>query len=207
MMPSISALDVHSRVPPGRTLARYAIAAALALPALLPGLAYADPSPRPPSVPAPIQVPAGNDPFLLGHASGTQRYMCQPSSSGYAWTFVAPSATLVDDKDKPITTHFAGPTWQARDGSAVVGARVEGVTVSTSAIPWLLLRATSTTTGPDGGDRLTGTTYIQRVNTTGGLAPVSGCDATTAGTTTDVPYTSDYYFYRNRYTEPDSGVR
>jgi len=185
-----------------RMLAKNAIAAALALPALLPGLAYADVPPPPPNVPAAIRVPAGNVPFLLGHATGTQNYTCQPSSTsstGYAWTLVAPSAILADASGKPIVTHFAGPTWQARDGSTVVGARVDGVTVSTSAIPWLLLRATSTTLGPTGGDRLTATTYIQRVNTTGGLAPASGCDATTVGAATNVPYTSDYYFY-----EPDA---
>jgi hypothetical protein len=93
-------------------------------------------------------------------------------------------------------THFAGPTWQAKDGSTVVGARVDGVTVSASAIPWLLLRATPTTTGSDGGDRLMATTYIQRVNTTGGLAPTSGCDAANLGDARNVPYTADYYFYR-----------
>jgi len=107
---------------------------------------------------------------------------------------VAPAATLFDDRGAPITTHFAGPTWQANDGSKVVGARVAGADVS-GAIPWLLLRAASTTPGPGGGDRLTATTYIQRVNTTGGLAPAGGCDATTVGAAANVPYTADYYFY------------
>ncbi len=172
------------------------IATALALVAVLTGLAAAQPPPAPPSVPTDIEVPAGHVPFLLGHATGTQNYTCQLSATGYAWTLVAPAATLVDDKGKQITTHFAGPTWQAKDGSTVVGARVDGVTVSTSAIPWLLLRAASTTLGPDGGDRLTATTYIQRVNTTGGLPPASGCDATSVGAAVNVPYTSDYYFYR-----------
>ena len=178
-----------------RALAKGAVAVAVALPALLPGLAYAD-QPPPPSVPPRIQVLGDHVPFLLGHATGTQNYTCQPSGTGYAWTLVAPAATLVDDKGKAIIAHFAGPTWQARDGSTVVGARVDGVTVSPSAIPWLLLRATSTAPGPDGGDRLTATTYIQRVNTTGGLAPASGCEATTVGAAANVPYTSDYYFYR-----------
>jgi hypothetical protein len=181
-----------------RALAQSTIAVAAALPALLPGLAYAEKPPPPPSAPAAIQVPARHVPFLLGHATGTQNYTCQPSSTnstGYAWIFVAPSATLVNDKGKEITTHFAGPTWQAKDGSTVVGARIEGVTVSTDAIPWLLLRATSTTLGPE-GDRLTTTTYIQRVNTTGGLAPEGGCDATATGTAASVLYTSDYYFYK-----------
>jgi hypothetical protein len=150
-------------------------------------------------VPSAIRVPAGNVPFLLGHARGTQNYACQPSSTspiGYAWTLVAPEAKLVDDAGAPIMTHSAGPTWQANDGSTVVGARVEGVTVSPSAIPWLLLRATSTTRGPGGGDQLTATTYIQRVNTVGGLPPASGCDAANVGALANVGYTSDYYFYK-----------
>jgi hypothetical protein len=183
-----------------RTLARNTIAASIALPALLPGVAHADATLAPPSVPAAaaVQVSAGHVPFLLGHAIGTQNYICQiasTSATGYAWTFVAPSATLVDDKGQPIITHFAGPTWQANDGSTVMGARVEGATVSTSAIPWLLLGATAKAPG-ETGDQLTATTFIQRVNTTGGLAPESGCDATTVGAGANVLYTSDYYFYK-----------
>jgi hypothetical protein len=147
-------------------------------------------------VPAAIQVPSGNVPFLLGHATGTQNYACQRSSTGFDWTLVAPSATLMDDQGKQIMTHYAGPTWQAKDGSKVVGARVAGVDVSPTAIPWLLLRAASSMPGQDGGDLLTATTYIQRVNTTGGLAPKHGCNAATLGATQNVPYTSDYYFYR-----------
>ena len=180
-----------------RGLAANAVAAALALAAVLPGTTHAAVV-SPPDVPTNIRVPAGHVPFLLGQATGTQNYTCQPSSTastGYAWTLVAPSATLVNRKGKLIMYHFAGPTWRARDGSTVVGARVNGVAVSASAIPWLLLRAASTTSGPD-GDRLTATTYIQRVNTTGGLAPASGCGATTVGATAEVPYTADYYFYK-----------
>ena len=124
------------------------LAASLALPALLPGLAYAD-TPPPPSVPAAIQVPDGNVPFLLGHATGTQNYTCQPSSTaGYAWTFTGPSATLVDDDGKQIITHFAVPAGPAgrRSTAAASWARGStGVTVSPSAIPWLLLSAKSTT--------------------------------------------------------------
>ena len=171
------------------------IATALALVAVLPGLAAAQPPPAPPSVPTDIEVPAGHVPFLLGHATGTQNYTCQSSATGYAWA-LAPAATLVDDKGKQLMTHFAGPSWQANDGSTVVGARDAGVTVSPNAIPWLRLRADSKTPGPDGGDRLMATTYIQRVNTTGGLPPTSTCDVYAAGNTVNVPYTSDYYFYR-----------
>jgi plastocyanin len=185
-------------VRPARALAGSAVAAVLSLSALLPGLAHAQVA-SPPSVPAAVQVPPGNVRFLLGHATGTQDYACQPSSrapAGYAWTFVAPAATLVDDNGAPILTHFAGPTWQAPDGSAAVGAREDGVTVSPSAIDWLLLRATSATPGPDGGGQLAATSYVQRVNTTGGLAPAGGCDATTIGAAAEVPYTADYYLYQ-----------
>jgi len=178
-----------------RVFAKSAIIAALAVPALLPGLAFAAPY-DPPSVPTKIQVPAGNVAFLLGHATGTQNYTCQLSSSGYAWTLVGPAATLVDDKGKQLMTHYTGPTWKANDGSTVVGARVDGVTMSPSAVPWLLLRAMSPSQGSDGGDRLTHTTYIQRVNTTGGLPPASVCDAATVGAASNVAYTADYYFYK-----------
>jgi len=166
-------------------------AAGLALGCPLAGSALAGPSP--PDVPPAIQVPDGNKPFLVGHATGVQIYACQASGTSFAWTFVAPRATLVGDNGQQIATHFAGPTWQATDGSRVVGARVGSFSVSSDAIPWLLLSAKSTAAGPD-GDRLVATTYIQRVNTTGGLAPATGCDA--VGARSEIPYTADYYFWK-----------
>ena len=177
-----------------RALATYVAAAALAMPALLPGTAFAA-NVTPPTVPPRIQAPTGHVPFLLGRANGTQNYTCQFNGSGYAWTLVAPLATLVDDKGKQIMTHYAGPTWQAKDGSKVAASRVDGVTVSSTAIPWLLLKATSMAAGPD-GNLLTNTTYIQRVNTTGGLPPTTVCDASSLGAASNVPYTADYYFYK-----------
>jgi hypothetical protein len=170
-----------------RPLARYALAAALALPALLPGPAYAD-NPSPPSGVAAIEVPARNRPFLLGHAVGTQNFVC----NGSAWVFAGPSATLVDDKGKQIMTHYSGPTWETNNGSKVVGQLEKSTPSPIGAIPWLLLRAASTTPG-----QLKTTTYIQRVNTTGGLAPpTSECDGTKIGVEQKVPYTADYYFYK-----------
>jgi hypothetical protein len=193
MMPTLSTLPA-TRI--ARALAKSSVAAAIALPALLPGMVHADTAPVPPQVPTAIKVPAGNVAFLLGHATGTQNYECRLSGASYAWTLVAPQATLVDDKGKQIITHYGGPSWEARDGSKVVGEMVDGVTVSTTAIDWLLVRAVSTSVGPTGGDRLAATTYIQRVNTTGGMKPASGCDASTAGATAKVPYASDYYFFK-----------
>jgi hypothetical protein len=196
MMPKAPTALPPSRL--SRTLAMAALAAALALPALLPGLAHAEQLPMP-QVPDGIKVPAGNVPYLLGHATGTQNYTCQPAvapATGYVWTLVAPEATLIDDKGKVIMSHFGGPTWQANDGSRVVGALEKRVTVSPSAIDWLLLRAKSTASGPDGGDRLTATTFIHRVKTAGGVASADACNAGTVGAAVSVPYTSDYYFYK-----------
>src|SRR3954452_3278163 len=142
---------------------------------------------QPPTVPATLQPPAGAKVFALGHARGVQIYSC----NGTAWTFVAPRADLFNDRGKLKIIHFAGPTWQAKDGSKVVGALfAPPVTVSPTAIPWLLLKAASTAPGPF-GDKLVKTTFIQRVNTVGGLAPAAAtCTAATAGQTAEVPYTA-----------------
>jgi hypothetical protein len=175
---------------------RVLLAAIVTAAAAWPQVAAAAPSE--PDVPSAVQVPDGNKMFLVGHAVGVQIYSCNAMSSGYSWAFVAPRANLYDDNGKLVVTHFAGPRWQAKDGSHVDGRVEDRVTVDPTAIPWLLLSAAATTPGPD-GDRLVTTTYIQRISTTGGLAPAAAdCNADTAGTTEEVPYTADYYFWRAR---------
>jgi predicted lipoprotein with Yx(FWY)xxD motif len=145
-----------------------------------------------PAVPSAIEVPDGNNVFLIGHAVGVQIYSC----NGLAWSFVAPRANVYDDSGALIIKHFAGPTWQYKDGSKAVGRAQASITVDATAIPWLRLVAASTEAGP-GGDRLAHTTYVQRIATTGGLAPTAPeCNAATAGTMADVPYTADYYFWK-----------
>jgi hypothetical protein len=152
--------------------------------------------PAAPQVPPEIEPEAGHKVFLVGHAAGVQIYACNASGGDFGWAFVAPRADLYDSRGKLVATHFGGPTWQARDGSKVVAERVDGVSVDPSAIPWLLLSTVSAVAGPD-GDRLAGTTFIQRTATTGGLAPdAAGCHAGTVGTTAEVPYTADYHFWK-----------
>jgi len=169
----------------------------LALLAAWPLAQIAHAGPPAPIVPSTLEVQDGNKVFLVGHAVGVQIYSCNVTPSGYAWGLVAPRADLYDDHGKLIATHFAGPTWRAGDGSFVVGRRVgDPVTVDTTAIPWLLLSATSRGAGPD-GDRLAEATYIQRIATTGGLPPAAaGCNESTAGTTEEISYTADYYFWK-----------
>jgi hypothetical protein len=153
-------------------------------------LASAAPDPNP----SDIAVPAGNQVFLVGHATGVQKYSCNAGSWGPAST---PEATLVDDNGKIVATHFGGPTWQATDGSTIQGDVVPPrVTVDPTAIPWLLLKAKNGTAGPGGGSQLVKTTYIQRLNTTGGLAPTGPCDPNDP-TQVKIPYTADYKFWKS----------
>lgn len=129
------------------------------------------------------------------HGSGVQIYQCLASPQNptrYAWVFQAPAADLSDRSGKNVGTHYAGPTWEANDGSKVVGevvARDNGPVPS--AIPWLLLRAQSNT----GKGLFAKTQSIQRLYTVGGQTPQTGCDASHAGQRTRVPYSADYYFY------------
>jgi len=150
-----------------------------------------------PEVPERIDIEQGNKVFLVGHAVGVQIYSCNAGAAGSSWALVAPRADLYGDNGKLVVTHYVGPTWEAKDGSTVVGTRVDGVTVDPTAIPWLKLKAATTTHGDD-GDRLTGTTWIQRVATTGGMAPAaSTCNAETVGDVVEIPYTADYYFWKS----------
>ena len=151
--------------------------------------------PAEPVVPIDIAVPAGHKLYLVGHAVGVQIHRCDAVVDGYRWAFVGPRAELYDDNGKLLTTHFGGPSWQARDGSKAVGSLDGRVTVDPTAIPWLRLVATGSA-GQD-GDRLAGTTYIQRIATTGGLAPApASCNADTLGAVDEVTYTADYTFWK-----------
>ena len=177
-------------------LARLLVLAVLAGVAAWSLAEVAQAGPSAPSVPAEIRPPVGHKVFLEGHAVGVQIYSCNATSAGYRWGFVGPRADLYDDRGKVVLTHFAGPTWRAKYGSRVLGRFVDGVTVDATAIPGLLLSVTATAPGTD-GDRLAHTTYVQRVATTGGLAPdASACTESTAGTTDEVPYTADYFFWK-----------
>lgn len=178
----------------------------------------------PPSVPETIKVEAGNIAFLVGHALGTQNYVCRPSAaatSGVAYVLFTPEATLFNDDDGQIITHFFSPNpsprdpntnpavvadgairaaWQhSRDNSTVwakVHQPVGAATVNEDAVDWLLLDVVGAEPGLTGGGLLTKTTFIHRVNTTGGRAPSTGCASPTdVGNQAFVPYTADYFFY------------
>ena len=135
-----------------------------------------------------LQSPAGSKLAFHVYATGVQIYRW----SGTSWVFVAPSAVLSADAGghSTVGTHYAGPTWESNSGSKVVGTVFDRCTASTSAIQWLSLTAVSS----DGPGIFDGVTFIQRVNTVGGLAPTS--PGTVVGQMVSVPYTAEYYFYR-----------
>ena len=202
----------------GMVLAGVAATSAFALSS--PQAVAADAITPPPLPPGMAPVPAGNKLFLGTHAVGTQNYVCQPSGAGVAYVLFTPQATLFGEGGVQIITHFNSPnpdepntdpkvvapqgtiraTWQFKDTSRV-WAKVHqpngAVTVKTDAIAWLLLDAVGHQNGPTGGDKLTKTTFVQRLNTTGGLAPSTGCSSLTdVGNKAFVPYTADYFFYQ-----------
>jgi uncharacterized protein DUF3455 len=149
------------------------------------------------ATPPTLAAPAGNDLAFELLADGVQIYSCaSPSGAaagGPAWAFQAPEATLLDRAGQLAGTHRAGPTWEALDGSSVVGAKVEGATPDPAAIPWLLLRAASHGGGPG---RMADVTFVQRLQTSGGVAPSEGCSAASVGAVARVPYRAVYCFYR-----------
>jgi len=164
----------------------------------------------PPNVPPGLEVDAPNQAFRVGHAFGTQNYECQPADSlgRVAWTLFTPQATLFSDQNEQIITHFNSPnpaearvvraTWQDSEDTSIVWARaVATATVDPNAIAWVKLERVGTRVGPTGGTTLSDTTFVQRVNTHGGLAPSTGCDQLPdVGKRAFIPYTADYFFYK-----------
>lgn len=179
----------------------------------------------PPSVPPQIKVEPGNVAFLVGHAVGTQNYICLPSGTGFKFVLFTPEATLFKtlfkdvNPEHQIITHYFSPnlspippevkdtiraTWQYRDTSTI-WAKADGSAthdtdpdfVAPDAVAWLRLPVVGAQDGPTGGHTLTKTTFVQRLNTHGGLAPSEGCSSLTdVGTQAFVPYKADYFFYK-----------
>ena len=143
-------------------------------------------------VPQQLQPPAGEQLLLQVHAKGDQIYTCKGDAAQFAWTLKAPDAQLFDKDGKPFGKHFAGPSWEAKDGSRVVGKAAANVpSTEPDSIPWLLVNIVS----HEGTGVLSPTTSIQRLNTKGGKAPATGCDAAHAGQELRVAYSADYLFY------------
>ena len=165
----------------------------------------------PPAVPDNLAVPEESKAFAIGHAVGTQNYVCLPSGAAAKWVLFGPQATVFDDDGQQVLTHFLSPnpaesgtpraTWQHSSTTSAVWAVKEEESddpqfVAPGAIKWFRLRVVGAQLGSS-ADRLPKTTFIHRVNTSGGVAPASECAAPAdVGKTKLVPYTADYVFYR-----------
>jgi hypothetical protein len=180
-------------------------------------IADAEPAQAPvvaPPVPANLQVPKGNVAFRVGHAGGTQNYVCLPSDGGPKFVLITPQAVLFDDANRQVATHYFSPnpfeadairvTWQdSLDSSRVWGQVMQSSTdsdfVARDTIPWLLLQRVGALAGPDGEGSLADATFVQRVNTAGGVAPQENCQSDAdVGKQAFVPYSADYFFYRGQ---------
>jgi uncharacterized protein DUF3455 len=153
-----------------------------------------------PVVEGPIAVPAGNERMVLhASAAGSQNYACSAAAgagaASYVWSPVGPEATLVDCHATPIGHHFAvdggAPEWQMLDGAYVVAHKQAASIRDARSVPWLLLSVDRR----GGSDPLSEARYVQRLGTSGGVAPGSLCDARNAGAVEKIPYTADYFFY------------
>lgn len=133
-----------------------------------------------------VAVPEGNKVAFRTYAEGVQVYRW----NGAAWAFVGPEAWLFDQDGEVVGIHYGGPTWKSNSGSKVVAAVIDRCTPDPDSIPWLLLGAVAT----EVPGIFRGVTYIQRINTEGGLAPAEPGDF--VGDEARVPYAADYYFYR-----------
>ncbi|TMQ74413.1 DUF3455 domain-containing protein [Candidatus Accumulibacter phosphatis] len=162
---------------------------------LLAGLCLAaGPAAAKADIPAELAPDPGEKLVLTLSATGVQIYECRATAETgrAAWAFVGPEARLFDPSGREAGHHGAGPFWQADDGSRVEGkVRAKADAPAAGAIPWLLLTAR----GDGSAGRLGRVASIQRVNTTGGTAPESGCDGSRSGQIGRVPYTADYLFY------------
>ncbi|WP_258076611.1 DUF3455 domain-containing protein [Methylobacter tundripaludum] len=144
------------------------------------------------STPEQIKAPAGYSPVLTAHAKGDQIYQCALNKGEYAWETQAPDAKLFDAKGNIVGNHSAGPLWEYKEGSRVVGRVVNKVDMAPGkAISWLLVEVVS----HQGDGLFSNVDFINRVNTQGGLPPAAGCDANHLGGEKRVAYTADYVFY------------
>jgi hypothetical protein len=145
-------------------------------------------------------TPLNAKPYASTTATGVQIYMCEHDSAHHLmWLFRNPQATLYDTVGRAVFQHDAGPSWQAQDGSRIVGHPIaQMASASAGSIPQLLLQTTSDDKngngGGNGGGELSGVRYVQRLNTVGGAAPAQMC--TTEHQIAYSPYFANYVFWK-----------
>jgi hypothetical protein len=146
------------------------------------------------ALPEAVRVPAGQKLMMTTSATGEITYECREKkdmAGAHEWAFVGPVATLYGADKKMVGKYYAGPTWEAADGSKVTGKQVAVAPAKPGSIPLQLVKADPAM----GAGAMTGVSYIQRLNTKGGVAPAMACDAMGKGKRQVVAYEADYVFY------------
>jgi hypothetical protein len=148
-----------------------------------------------PDLPAAVAAPAGHQSVMTLKGVGTITYECRNKAGAEGaqeWVFVAPDAVLQDTNGRTVGKYYGGPTWEHSQGSKVTGKQVAVAPAGAGSIPFQLVQ----TAPAMGSGPFNGVTYIQRVNTMGGVAPSIPCTAATIGTRQTVGYSADYVFFK-----------
>ncbi|MCU0535199.1 MAG: DUF3455 domain-containing protein [Hydrococcus sp. Prado102] len=144
------------------------------------------------TLPDSLKIPEGQHFLFKTSAKGSQIYVCQSQEKGFEWTLKAPDAVLLDEQGEQFGQHYLGPSWEAKDGSKIMGqVKSKADAPQADAIPWLLLEASS----HEGDGVFSSVNWIVRLNTVGGKAPLDGCDSANQDREISVDYSADYYFY------------
>lgn len=146
------------------------------------------------ALPEGVRVPAGQSQKMTATGVGMLTYECREKTAAagqFEWAFVGPVATLYAADKRVVGKYYAGPTWEAADGSKITGKQLAVAPAAAGNIPMQLVK----TEPAMGAGAMSGVTYIQRVNTQGGVAPQAACDAASKGQRQQVAYQADYVFY------------
>ncbi|MBX3586739.1 MAG: DUF3455 domain-containing protein [Ramlibacter sp.] len=148
------------------------------------------------ALPPAVQVPAGHKVFWETVGVGDITYECRAKANAagqFEWVFAGPDARLNAHNGKQVGKYYGPPaTWEGMDGVKVTGKQLAVAPGGSGNIPMQLVQANAAS----GNGTLTGTTYIQRVNTQGGVAPADTCGAGNTGAKQIVKYQAGYIFWR-----------
>ncbi len=140
-----------------------------------------------------IKTPDTVEPVMRLQGRGVQVFRCEAHGSGYSWVYRLPEAELVDGSGKPLVRHGANFSFEHGDGSRLLGTIVKyDDAPDPKDLRWLLLSTRSF-----GEGALSGITFVQRVNTVGGMPP-SRCDASQQSRLLRVDFSADFVFYKPR---------
>ena len=148
------------------------------------------------SLPDTVKVPAGHQVAMETVGAGDITYECRAKANmpgQFEWVFVGPDARLMDRSGKQVGKYYGPPaTWESMDGSKLTATQVAVAPNGAANIPYQLVKANPAM----GTGAMQGVTYIQRVATMGGTAPMAPCAAASTGQKQVVKYQADYIFWR-----------